>query len=223
MCACDVCMCGEMFGEMCSCEQVNVLVYGACIVLVAYLPPILTHPSLYRPRPHSRFCFCFRLRQDGRRLYELARQGRIVHREKRSITIYDLHQVDRISLSPDTRISANVIEGGLTDADVEDDAALPLFNIHLTCSGGTYVRTLMQDIARACGARAHITVLERTKGGYSTVPHLPSTDLPVFLWRTGNGCVCVLHPLKRLPVSRRTHVAFQNQHRRVKLQKECEP
>lgn len=40
---------------------------------------------------------------------------------------------------------------------------LPLLGLELECGGGFYVRTLVEDLARALGSRAHMTALERTK------------------------------------------------------------
>lgn len=40
---------------------------------------------------------------------------------------------------------------------------LPLLGLELECGGGFYVRTLIEDLARALGTRAHMTALERTK------------------------------------------------------------
>jgi len=110
--------------------------------------------------------------QDGKRLYELAREGIHVHREPRALTVYDIRLVDDIVASADTRVSANVvidksgggdIEGCVDSSDNED---ITLFNLVTTCSGGTYVRTLVEDIGRACGARAHLNILERTRGKF---------------------------------------------------------
>ena len=42
---------------------------------------------------------------------------------------------------------------------------LPAFGLQIECGGGTYVRTLIEDIARAAGSGAHMTALTRTKQG----------------------------------------------------------
>ncbi|HHQ13569.1 MAG TPA: tRNA pseudouridine(55) synthase TruB [Chromatiales bacterium] len=74
------------------------------------------------------------LKQDGRRLYELARAGEQVHREPRRVTIDEL-----------------VLE--------HFDPVNPVFRVR--CSKGTYVRTLVEDIAQACGTLAHVAALRR--------------------------------------------------------------
>jgi len=90
------------------------------------------------------------LKKDGKKLYELARAGVEVERESRPVTIYRLELTDRCPL---------------TDAPL----SLPSFGLDVHCSGGTYVRTLISDIARSCGTRAHMTNLLRCKQGPFTL------------------------------------------------------
>ncbi len=78
------------------------------------------------------------LKKDGKRLYELARKGQIVDREARSVHIYD------ISL-------------------IEVRGERLVFRVH--CSKGTYVRTLVEDIAKAAGTVAHTASLHRESVG----------------------------------------------------------
>lgn len=78
------------------------------------------------------------IRKDGKRLYELARQGKVVNREARTITIRELilRRVD-----------------------------LPLLELDVLCSKGTYIRTLVEDIGEALGCGATVTGLRRTRVG----------------------------------------------------------
>lgn len=78
---------------------------------------------------------------EGKRLYELAREGKVVEREARAVTI--------------TRLE-------LTDLAPSD---YPEITFRTVCSTGTYVRTLADDIARALGGRAHLTALRRLRSG----------------------------------------------------------
>ncbi len=75
------------------------------------------------------------LKKDGVRLYQLARQGKEVHREPRSI-----------------RIDSLVLRQ-LSDTKIEFEVA---------CSRGTYVRTLAADMGRELGCGAHLASLRRT-------------------------------------------------------------
>jgi tRNA pseudouridine55 synthase len=75
------------------------------------------------------------LKKNGVRLYRLARQGKEVPREPRRITIHALHLRKRS-------------EGELA--------------FSMTCSRGTYVRTVAADIGEALGCGAHLKTLRRT-------------------------------------------------------------
>lgn len=81
---------------------------------------------------------------EGRRLYELAREGQEVDREARPVTIHELELMD---FAP---------------------SDYPEVTFRTVCSTGTYVRTLGDDLARALGGRAHLTALRRTRNGSLT-------------------------------------------------------
>mgnify|MGYP000465746597 CR=1 FL=1 len=78
------------------------------------------------------------LKKDGKKLYELAREGIEIEREARPITIFDLAVVP---ILPDQ------------------------LQLDVTCSKGTYIRVLGEDIAKALGTFGHLTSLRRTKTG----------------------------------------------------------
>ena len=78
------------------------------------------------------------LKKDGKKLYELAREGIEVERAARPLTIYEL------SLTP---LSAQQLQ------------------LTVTCSKGTYVRVLAEDIAKALGTVGHLTALRRIQTG----------------------------------------------------------
>lgn len=78
------------------------------------------------------------LHHEGRRLYELAREGITVEREPRPISIFSLELLSYEH---------------------------PKVCLKVRCSKGTYVRTLLEDIAIALGTVGHITMLRRTGVG----------------------------------------------------------
>jgi len=78
------------------------------------------------------------LKQGGERLYRKARRGEVVERAARSIQVYEL---------------------------ALEHWAPPEFSLELSCSKGTYVRTLVEDVARAVGSCAHVTALRRYRAG----------------------------------------------------------
>jgi len=80
---------------------------------------------------------------DGRRLYELAREGVEVERTPRRITI---HRLDLLSY----------------------DSATGEGTLDVSCSRGTYIRSLIDDIGRALGCGGIMTALRRTEAcGFS--------------------------------------------------------
>jgi len=89
------------------------------------------------------------IRVDGKRLHELAREGIEVEREARSVTI---------SRYVVTAISGNVI------------------SIDVTCSSGTFIRTLAADLGHALGGGAHLRNLRRTSVGAFTIAEAASID-----------------------------------------------
>jgi tRNA pseudouridine55 synthase len=83
------------------------------------------------------------LKKDGKALYEYARDGIDVVREARHVTIYSL-----------------------TLAETPDDwSAVTELKIRVSCSKGTYIRTLGEDIGEALGCGAHLSALRRTGTG----------------------------------------------------------
>ena len=81
------------------------------------------------------------LKKDGERLYDLARKGIEIEREQRQITIEKLE---------------------IYDFDGTE------FSMDVTCSAGTYIRSLCDDIGNALGCGAVMTDLRRTNAnGFS--------------------------------------------------------
>ncbi|WP_274361415.1 tRNA pseudouridine(55) synthase TruB [Paenibacillus thermotolerans] len=82
------------------------------------------------------------LKIQGKRLYELAREGQTVERAAREVTIY-----------------------GIDIRSVNLDSRYPKVSFEVTCSKGTYIRTLCVDIGRKLGYPAVMSALERTGSG----------------------------------------------------------
>ncbi len=78
------------------------------------------------------------LRHQGQRLYDLAREGVDVPREPRPVTIHELRL---------TAWSADSL------------------SLEVRCSKGTYIRTLVEDLAQALGTVGHVTLLRRLAVG----------------------------------------------------------
>lgn len=93
------------------------------------------------------------LKYQGRPLYELARQGITVERAARPVSIYTL---DLISQTADT------------------------LTLDITCSKGTYIRTLLEDIGNALGCGAHVIELRRlTTASFMEAQMMPLTEIEI--------------------------------------------
>ena len=79
---------------------------------------------------------------NGQKLYDLARAGKTVERVPAQIEIYDIKIIRY---------------------------AWPILEIEVTCSAGTYIRTLAEDLGRALGCGAYCETLRRLAIGDITV------------------------------------------------------
>ena len=89
------------------------------------------------------------LKKDGVPLYKLARQGVTIERPARRVTI---HALSWVSID------------------------LPEAVLRVTCSKGTYIRTLAEDIGNRLGCGAHLTALRRTQVGPLSVVDAVTLD-----------------------------------------------
>ncbi len=81
------------------------------------------------------------IKVNGKKLYELAREGKEVERKAREITIYEIEILKLV---------------------------IPNIKIRVKCSKGTYIRTLCHDIGQRLNCGAVMTSLERTQSGMFT-------------------------------------------------------
>lgn len=98
------------------------------------------------------------LKVGGKRLYELAREGKEVERKPRNITI---HELDILSMQ------------------------LPEISLRVVCSKGTYIRTLCHDIGVKLGCGAVMNRLERTRTGQFTLEGAHKLDEIESLYKQG--------------------------------------
>jgi tRNA pseudouridine55 synthase len=91
------------------------------------------------------------LKRDGKKLYELAREGITVERDARPVTVYSLDLTKKFQEDP----------SGVRIRSI----SLPSFGLDISSSGGFYVRSLISDLAKSCGGRAHMTDLLRVRQG----------------------------------------------------------
>ena len=117
--------------------------------------PQFTGAIMQRPPLYSA------LHVDGKRASDLVRSGETVQLEERAVFIYSLSVCDFLPASE------------------KDDCSYALLEI--TCSKGTYIRSLARDIANALGTAGHVTALRRTAVGPFTLETAADADsLPDF-------------------------------------------
>ena len=117
------------------------------------------------------------IKKDGQPLYKLAREGVEVEIAPRPVMIY-----------------------GIKVLMYNKESAM----LEVHCGKGTYIRTLCQDLARACGSSAHMTYLMRLSSGDFTIAdavplaRLEQSDTPEQFLQDMNAC---LHAMPALTIT----------------------
>lgn len=135
------------------------------------------------------------VQKDGVRLYDLARQGIEVEREPRSVTISELQFLSY-------------------------DSETAMGHIKISCSKGTYIRTLIDDIGNDLGCGAVMTSLVRTKACGFTLEESTSLDDIRELSKEGEqiektaqllkSCESLFSVYRRIEVSEKQATRFAN-------------
>lgn len=86
---------------------------------------------------------------NGKRLYELARQGKEVERKPRKI---EIKKIDIMDIN------------------------LPDVSFSVVCSKGTYIRTLCHDIGEVLGCGGHLSGLRRTRSGNFSIDNAVTVE-----------------------------------------------
>ena len=115
---------GDAEGEILETAPVEVDAKQIETVLAEFVGEIDQVPPMYSALKHQ-----------GKRLYQLAREGKEVERAARRITIFQLTMLG--------------FDGQVLDIEV-------------SCSKGTYIRTLAEDIGKRLGCGAHLSALRRS-------------------------------------------------------------
>ena len=100
------------------------------------------------------------LKINGKRLYELAREGKVVERKPRNITI---NSIDITEIN------------------------LPLVNMRISCSKGTYIRSLIRDIGDKLSCGAAMDSLIRTRVGIFNIDEALRLDEVERIFKDGGS------------------------------------
>lgn len=117
----------DMTGKVLREQPVNVTEEEASAVIRSFLGEQQQIPPMYSA-----------LKVDGKKLYELAREGKTVERKPRTVHFYEI-EIKKIEL--------------------------PYIRFSVTCSKGTYIRTLCHDIGQKLGCGGCMEELIRTRSG----------------------------------------------------------
>ena len=115
----------DISGKVCNKAVVNVTEQQVRDVISTFVGTIEQVPPMYSA-----------LKVNGKKLYELAREGRIIERKARKVSIYDI---------------------------TIDEICLPEVVMTVSCSKGTYIRSLCDDIGTKLGCYGCVKELLRTK------------------------------------------------------------
>ena len=108
----------------------------------------------------------------GRKAYELARAGKPVKLDPRSVTVYELKVLD---YQP------------------------PDLSIRVECSAGTYIRSLAHDLGAALSTGAHLVALRRLKAGHFGLEHAARLETLEAAMRRGEWQSWLLPASEALP------------------------
>ncbi|MCL2389273.1 MAG: tRNA pseudouridine(55) synthase TruB [Elusimicrobia bacterium] len=126
---------GDTDGAIIACVKPNVTIEQLSIAAKKFTGTINQIPPMYSA-----------LKVNGKKLYELARQGITVERKSRSVTIRNIDILSEL----------NSFDGQNAQLRVD-------------CSSGTYIRTLAEDIGKELGCGAAISALRRESIGSFSV------------------------------------------------------
>ncbi|MRH42305.1 tRNA pseudouridine(55) synthase TruB [Aquibacillus halophilus] len=125
----------DSYGEVIEKKEVLETIDSATIlsVLKQFIGDIKQVPPMYSA-----------VKINGKKLYEYAREGKIVERPSRVVTIHNIEPLTEIK---------------------KHDNSTQSFTFQVECSKGTYIRTLCVDIGKIFGYPAHMSKLTRTETG----------------------------------------------------------
>ncbi|MCI8981928.1 MAG: tRNA pseudouridine(55) synthase TruB [Hungatella sp.] len=117
----------DISGQIIAEKEPDVSEEEVCVTIMGFVGEYAQIPPMYSAR-----------KVNGKKLYELARAGKVVERQPRQVTIYEI---------------------------AIKSAALPRVTMIVRCSKGTYIRTLCHDIGQKLGCGGCMESLLRTQVG----------------------------------------------------------
>lgn len=127
-------------GQIISTRSVNITQSQIDEALTHFRGDILQVPTMFSA-----------LKYQGKPLYEYARQGIVIEREARPITIYD-------------------------NQFIQYDSTKHELTLEIHCSKGTYIRTIIDDLGELLGCGAHVIYLRRLQVSNYPIDNMITLD-----------------------------------------------
>ncbi|KAJ3550997.1 hypothetical protein NMY22_g79 [Coprinellus aureogranulatus] len=145
------------------------------------------------------------LKMDGKPLYEYAREGKPLPRpiDPRKVTVHSLELVEwkgqnhafrwpeKSFSDEEKKAMEKALKGADEKAEIKDDAETvapgevpTAFVLKMTVSGGTYVRSIVHDLAHAVGSAGHVVTLSRTRQARFAINAVNEDDYTCIPWET---------------------------------------
>jgi len=145
----------DITGEVVSETEVQVTVGQLSEVIKSFIGTQMQTPPMFSAR-----------KVNGQKLYDLARQGIVVEREQKEITVYDI-SLDAVFIKDENDIEYEIQNDKFDHSLFHKKVSRAYITVH--CSKGTYIRSICHDIGEKLGCGACMGSLLRTKVGRFTL------------------------------------------------------
>ena len=112
---------------------------------------------------------------DGRKLVDLAREGKEIERSPREIAVKSIHLTPGTAPGAYDRTPPEPEDGFSADGE-PDSAVYREYTLDIVCSKGTYIRTLCADMGKTLGCGGAMATLCRVRSGGYTLDGAYTTD-----------------------------------------------
>ena len=112
---------------------------------------------------------------DGRKLVDLAREGKEIERSPREIAVKSIHLTPGTAPGAYDRTPPETEDGFSADGE-PDSAVYREYTLDIVCSNGTYIRTLCADMGKTLGCGGAMATLCRVRSGGYTLDGAYTTD-----------------------------------------------
>lgn len=145
----------DITGEVVSEAEVQVTLSQLSEVIKSFIGTQMQTPPMFSAR-----------KVNGKKLYDLARQGIVVEREQKEITVYNIC-LDSVVINDENDIEFEIENDKFDHSLLQKKVSRAFLTVR--CSKGTYIRSICHDIGGKLGCGACMGSLLRTKVGRFTI------------------------------------------------------